>query len=157
MTSEFGTESFPVRVERGAAAVGRFDAMPDDEAWWVWALRLWCDGPQAQALFAQDVAARLRPGHGSAFIARFGDLMTLIQRHARRPLARHGAGCPCVGADEAVFALLCSTATHGEREDAMLIACLLLRPDVAPLAVSLAQSLGLDLARRARTTAETLH
>jgi hypothetical protein len=34
-----------------------------------------------------------------------------------------------------------------DREEAMMIACLLLRADVAPLAVSLAQTLGLDLMR----------
>ena len=91
-----------------------------------------------------------------AVFARFTDLMALILNHSRRPLMRHSVDCTCVGADEAVFALFCSQAVS-DREEAMMIACLLMRADVAPLAVSLAQTLGLDLMRAASAPRQRLN
>ena len=58
---------------------------------------------------------------------------------------RHGGGCPCLGADEAAFAQLVQTATEGEREDALMLACCMVRPDLAPSLVHLAQMAGLAL------------
>jgi hypothetical protein len=59
---------------------------------------------------------------------------------------RHGCACPCLGADEAAFARLVQTATEGEREDALMLACCMVRPDLAPGLVHLAQAAGLALA-----------
>ena len=64
---------------------------------------------------------------------------------------RHGTACPCVGSDEAVFARFVMTAATGEREDAMLVATLLVRADVAPVATAAAQSIGLTLLRGAQS------
>ena len=135
-----------MRIERGASPVGQIDALPEAEAWWVRALRLWCTGPDGQGALHDDLTRRLGPRAADTVFARFADLMALILDHARRPLMRHALDCQCVGADEAVFALFCSQAVT-DREEAMMIACLLLRADVAPIAVSLAQTLGLDLMR----------
>ncbi len=74
---------------------------------------------------------------------RFEELLDLLADYRRRPLVRHAPDCRCVGADEAVFAHFVTTAATGEREDAMLIATLLVRADVSPLAASLAQTVGL--------------
>ncbi|KGM49213.1 hypothetical protein [Pseudooceanicola atlanticus] len=138
-----------MRHDRGASPVGQISQLPGIEAWWVRALRLWCDGPDGQAALGQQVIDRMGVARAEAFMDRFQDLMSMVIQTARRPLLRHSLGCDCVGADEAVFALFCATAIQGEREDAMMIACLLLRADMAPLAVSLAQTLGLDLDRSA--------
>ena len=144
-------------ADRGAAPVGRLDLLPPDEAWWVCALRLWCDGLEGRDRLARDAADRMGPEAATRFVARLGDFMQLVLGHARRPPLRLARDSACVGADEAAFALFCATALGGDREDAMLFACLLMRPDVAPLAVSLAQTLGLDLARARPAAAQTLH
>jgi hypothetical protein len=130
----------------GGQAVSRIALLPDLEAWWVRALRLWCDGEAGQGALRDQLTAHMGAEAAETFFARFTDLMALMMRHGRRPLMRHALECDCVGADEAVFALFCAQAV-GDREEAMMIACLILRADVAPIAVSLAQTLGLDLSR----------
>ena len=65
---------------------------------------------------------------------------------------RHGTDCPCLGADEACFARVVADASEGAREDAMLVAALMVRPDMAPAAVHLAEALGLALKRLALGT-----
>ncbi|MGI3168055.1 hypothetical protein ACRARG_02810 [Pseudooceanicola sp. C21-150M6] len=138
-----------MRIERGAAAVGQIALLPEREAWWVRTLRLWCDGAAGQAALRDQLTLRLGVAQADTFMDRTGDLLTLCTQYARRPLLRHALSCDCVGADEAVFALFTATAAQ-DREEAMMIACLLLRADVVPIAVSLAQTLGLDLDRAQR-------
>lgn len=135
-----------MRPEAGASAVGHLDQIPEQERWWVRALRLWCDGADGQAALRAQLADRLGHDGSETFFARFTDLVALILRHGRRPFLCHAGHCNCLGADEAVFALFCSQAVQ-DREEAMMIACLIVRADVAPIAVSLAQTLGLDLLR----------
>lgn len=60
---------------------------------------------------------------------------------------RHSVHCKCLGADESCFANFIVTAATGERDDAMLIATLLVRADVAPLITALATDFGLALMR----------
>lgn len=60
---------------------------------------------------------------------------------------RHSVQCKCLGADESCFANFIATAATGDRDDAMLIATLLVRPDVAPLITALATDFGLALVR----------
>ncbi len=130
----------------GGQPVSRIALLPEVEAWWVRALRLWCDGEDGQAALRDQLRSHLGAEAAETFFARFTDLIALMLRHGRRPMMHHALECECVGADEAVFALFCSQAV-GDREEAMMIACLILRADVAPIAVSLAQTLGLDLHR----------
>ncbi|QFU09094.1 hypothetical protein PARPLA_01771 [Rhodobacteraceae bacterium THAF1] len=137
-------------TQSGAAPVSRIDSLTPFEAWWVRAIRL-CDGePDGVVQLAEDLTARFGAYRAERLLSRLGDLLGLIADHARRPLMTHHETCGCVGSDEAVLTLFAQTATFGAREDAMMIACLFLRPDVAPLAVSLAQSVGLDLDRGMR-------
>ena len=96
---------------------------------------------------ALDLAASVGTARGEAAAASFGALCRLCLGAARRPLLRHGADCPCVGADEAAFAELVTLAAQGEREDALLLACCLVRIDLAPALVGHAQQAGLHLAR----------
>lgn len=152
------------RHDRGAAPVASLEALPGLEAWAVCAFRLWADGAEGQRGLAEDSAHRLGDEAGRRIADLFGDLVEMVLTHARRPLMRHDRSCACVGADEAVFAHFLAAATQGEREDALMIACLVVRPDVAPLAVSLAQTVGLALVRAqaaddrdARARARTLH
>ena len=132
-------------TQAGATPVARIDSLTPFEAWWLRALRL-CDGSPAEIRdLTEDMTARFGPYRTDRLLSRLGDLLSLIRDHGRRTLLTHHEACGCVGADEAVLTLFFQTAAFGEREDAMMIACLFLRPDVAPLAVSLAQSVGLDL------------
>ena len=126
----------------GDAPVGHLDALPALEGLSVRALRRWCDGG-AEAL-ASDLSGSLGDrGEGAA--RAFDALCRHCLSGCRRPLMRHGGGCPCLGADEAAFARLVLTATDGEREDALMLAFCMVRPDLAPGLVHLAQMAGLAL------------
>ncbi len=127
----------------GGLPVGHLDALPPLEGLSVRALRRWCDGG-TEAL-AEDLSARLGT-RGDEAAQAFDALCRHCLTGCRRPLMRHGYACPCLGADEAAFAHLVQTATEGEREDALMLACCMVRPDLAPALVHLAQAAGLALA-----------
>lgn len=109
--------------------------------------RKWCDGPEGQAAVWNDLAAGLGAAQGRATLEILESLFDLCARHRRRPLMRHAVNCQCVGADEACFAHFVTTAAEGDREDAMLIATLLVRTDMAPIVAPLAADLGRALKR----------
>ncbi|MBM1558402.1 hypothetical protein JQV19_17985 [Sulfitobacter mediterraneus] len=127
---------------RGGAPVGFITELDSIEAASVIYLRLWYESPDAQAQIWKDFASGLGPDQGRKALKSFEDLCSLCARHGRRPLIRHSVQCKCLGADESCFANFIATAATGEREDAMLIATLLVRPDVAPLIASLAAEVG---------------
>lgn len=138
---------------RGGAAVGYISDLDGLEAASVIYLRLWCDGPEAQAQVWNDFVGGLGHDQGRRTLHSFEQLCALCQMHARRPLMRRSLHCKCFGADEFCFANFIATAAEGEREDALLIATWLVRPDVAPLVVALAAEVGLALKRmRLRAT-----
>lgn len=127
---------------RGGAPVGFIAELDGIEAASVIYLRLWCDGPDAQAQVWNDFASGLGPDQGRKALKSFEELCALCTRYGRRPLMRHSVQCKCLGADESCFANFVATAATGDREDAMLIATLLVRPDMAPLIASLAADVG---------------
>ena len=126
----------------GGLPVGHLHALPALEGLSVRALRRWCDG--GPAALAEDLSELLGTrGDGAA--QAFDALCRHCLAGCRRPLMRHGCACPCLGADEAAFARLVQTATEGEREDALMLACCMVRHDLAPALVHLAQAAGLAL------------
>ncbi|HVG46796.1 MAG TPA: hypothetical protein VM899_01470 [Rubellimicrobium sp.] len=127
----------------GGLPVGRMETLQPLEGLCVRALRRWCDGG-AEAL-AEDLGGALGEGPGERAAQAFDALCRHCLSSCRRPLMRHGGGCPCLGSDEAAFAQLVRTATEGEREDALMLACCMVRPDLAPALVHLAQMAGLAL------------
>lgn len=133
------------KQNRGGAPVGFITELGAVEAASVLYLRLWCDGPASQSQMWSDFARELGPVQGRSAMQSFEELCRLCTQHGRRPLMRHSVQCKCLGADESCFANFIATAADGEREDAMLIATLLVRPDVAPLIASLAMNFGLAL------------
>ncbi len=135
------------RNTRGGAAVGYITQLDGIEAASVIYLRLWSDGPDAQAQVRSDFSTGLGVDTGRRAIQSFEHLFALCASHGRRPLMRHSVACKCLGADEACFANFIATAAQGEREDALLIATLLVRPDVAPLITACATDFGLALKR----------
>ena len=126
-------------ISNGAAPVATLDALPAGEARLVMAMRRLGDGEAPLAVWER----------------RLVEFLGLVATTARRPVLTHSTGCGCVGADEAVLAHLVATAATGDREDAMLIAVLLVRADAAPLVVSLAETLGLMLRRAGDPASET--
>ncbi|WP_316013344.1 hypothetical protein [Roseobacter sp. HKCCA0434] len=131
---------------RGGAAVGHLAELPRLEAAAICYLRLWCSGPDGRAdlsLAFHDLAPDAAPERE----ARFADMVRLMLDTARRPLQRRHLGCACISGDESAFGHMIACAAMGEREDAILLASLLVRPDAwLPLAIR-AEQVGLDLAR----------
>ena len=131
--------------QRGGAPVGHIAELDAIEAASIIYLRLWADGPDAQRQVWNEFATTLGPDRGRRTLETFEELCVLCAQHARRPMMRHAVRCKCVGADESCFANFIATAVEGPREAAMLIATLMVRPDVAPLITSLAVEFGLAL------------
>lgn len=132
---------------RGGAPVGYLSELEPVEAGAVLYLRLWCDGPEGQRQVWRNFSKALGPKAGRNAIRTLETLLDLCVQHGRRTLMRHQVACKCFGADESCFANFIGYASEGEREDALLLAATLVRPDMAPLLVDLAQDFGLALRR----------
>lgn len=134
---------------RGGAPVGYVTELGPIEAGAVHYLRLWCDGPSGKGYVWRDFSTALGPKAGQEALRNFETLLGLCIQHGRRTLMRHHVTCRCLGADESCFANFIGYASEGEREDALLIATTIVRPDMAPSLVALAQEFGLALRRMA--------
>ncbi|RFP88758.1 hypothetical protein DZK27_07545 [Rhodobacteraceae bacterium 63075] len=134
--------------KRGGVPVGYLWELSNVEATAVLCLRLWNHEAQDNDFPALgDTMRALGPDECARLRDVFEQICALCARHGRRPLVRHSPGCDCLGADEACFANFIATASEGDREDAMLIASMLVRADMAPGLASLAESFGLSLKR----------
>ncbi|MBL9059051.1 MAG: hypothetical protein JNK88_03380 [Mangrovicoccus sp.] len=140
---------------RGAAPVGTLDALPPAEAAAVRWLRLWCEGPDGWAAMQAEMQAMLGVPRAAALAGAFDLTCRLTLEFRRRPLMRHAAACPCLGADEATFAHFLTLAGLGERDEAMLVAILLVRADMAPLLVDTAARAGLEIHRAVLVAADS--
>lgn len=129
----------------GAAVVADLRRLPSVQALSVMFLRDWCSGSRASV--SNALCEALGPQQGASTMAALDTLLGLLARDGRRPLCCHALHCLCVGADEAVIANLLHLAAMGEREDAMLIASLLLPADRAMIAVEAARVAGLGILR----------
>ncbi|MBV0911860.1 hypothetical protein [Anianabacter salinae] len=138
------TDQTPIR---GGAPVGLVADLAPVEAWAVACLRRWNDGPDAQEDILREIVGQLGARHGETAMCAFQDLCILCARYGRRPMMRHQSGCKCLGSDEACFANFIGAAADGAREDALMMAMLLVRADIAPCLVGLAETVGLALRR----------
>lgn len=134
---------------RGGAPVGHLTDLDAVGAGAVLYLRLWCDGPESQARAHRDFAGHLGAEHGRAALETLDHMCAICTRHCRRPLMRHHVRCRCLGGDEACFAQVVGSASEGAREDALMLAMTLIRADMAPGLVALAEDFGLALKRMA--------
>jgi hypothetical protein len=110
-------------------------------------MRLWHENPDAQSRLRADFAGFLGPEAAERALNALADFCGICARHGRRPFMQHHPACRCLGADEACLANLIGLSTEGDREDALLIATLLVRADFSLHLVAAAQSLGLALRR----------
>ncbi len=131
----------------GAAPVGRLAELPPLEREVIRCLRLWCAGPEGPGAVSGALAARHGDAIGRGLAADFGELVATMAGHSRRPLLGHAPGCPCAGADECVFARFVALAAEGAREDAVLMAALMARADLALTLTARAEAIGLRLMR----------
>ena len=98
-----------------------------------------------------EICPGRRPAGRPAGAASFGEL---LRDHAdtRAPAAdRPCARLPCAGSDECIFARFVALAAEGAREEAVLMAALIVRADVALALAALAEEVGLGLMRGRRT------
>ncbi|SOH94823.1 hypothetical protein SAMN06273572_105249 [Monaibacterium marinum] len=131
---------------RGGAAVGHLSELPRLEAAAICYLRLWCAGTEGRdelMLAFTDLA----PTDAAQRAEGFAELVRLMLETARRPLQRRHLGCACVSGDECAFGHMVACAAMGEREEAMLLASLLVQPDAwLPLSLQ-AERIGLEIAQ----------
>lgn len=132
---------------RGGYPVAAFDSLPGGERLVVKALRHWSEGPDGVARIAEMLGERMAPDAASVCHRALGDMLRVVAGHGRRKLVRHGAGCACVGADEAVLAHFVMLAATGDREDAMLVGSLMVEGPLLPRFTEAARQAGLLLYR----------
>ncbi|MEL7466614.1 MAG: hypothetical protein AAFN79_21250 [Pseudomonadota bacterium] len=125
-------------IRRGGAPIGRLEHLPTLEIAAVLHLRLWGKEREEDEAIELMTAAPWRAFEGLTYV---------LQNYWRRPLVRHSPNCACLGADEAAFAHFVSAAGTGEREDAMLLASLIVRPAGNLIAVNAAETFRLALLR----------
>jgi hypothetical protein len=128
----------------GAAPIARLDGLPPLERRVIRCLRLWCGGPEGERAVRWEVG---RDGGGERLARSFGELLALTAGHARRPLLGHALDCPCAGSDECIFARFVALAAEGAREEAVLMAALIVRADIALGLATVAEEVGLGLMR----------
>lgn len=130
---------------RGGAPVGHIAHLGPVEAGAVMYLRLWSEGPFAHSQMREDFTVALGSARAQSAVKSFVDLCDLMSVHGRRPLMRHQVTCRCLGADEAWFANFIGYASEREREEAALIATMIVKAKVAPVLAGLAEDFGLAL------------
>ena len=128
--------------KRGGAPVGFVADLDVIGAASVIYFRMWHDGTDGQEEVWGDLSCGLGAENGRKALKAFEKLCSLCFQYGRRPLFRHAISCKCIGADESCFANFIETATSGDRVDAILIATLLVRADIAPLITTLAIDFG---------------
>jgi len=136
--------SFP---SRGAAPVSHLGELSAIEASAVIYWRLWAEGAEGQRRVQLDFCDGLGDASGEEAVQALAGIADLCRRHGRRPLMRHGLGCKCVGADENCFANFIGYASECRREDAALIASLMVDPNLCLPLAAMAQTFGLALRR----------
>lgn len=129
------------------------------------ALRGWTRGGPGAALVV--LRERMSEAKAGIAMAALCDLAGLLCASRRRPLAARAPDDPCVGADEATFARFVQEAALGEREDALLLASLMVEAPAIMALTDAASRFGLHVHRalvsgapgltRGPLTVRTLH
>ena len=129
-------------LKMGGAPVGRMEFLDLEEYTIISFLRRWCDGDISRSHLNKELIINLGYAEGNLAFQSFKDLCEIIFHHGRRSLIRHQLDCNCVGADESCFAQLILRAANNYKEDAILIALLLVPPHLTSQTVSLSEKIG---------------
>ncbi|MBY6056719.1 hypothetical protein [Leisingera daeponensis] len=128
---------------RGGVTVGTLSDLPPLEAGAVIYLRHWFSGSETRDQMRRGFEVNFGPEVAEAAFEAFGYLCNFCATHGRRPLVRHGMTCRCLGADENCFANLLASAAEGQKDDAHILASLIVTPRKAPELARLASDCGL--------------
>jgi hypothetical protein len=131
----------------GGAAVGRLAELPPLERQVIRCIRLWSAGIEGREALLAELGSRHGRGAADRLAADLGELLDTTVRNARRPLMGHALECPCAGSDECVFARFVALSAEGAREEAVLMAALIVRADLALGLAARAERVGLGLMR----------
>ncbi len=112
-------------TQAGATVVNRLTALPAWEAELVLSMRFWLDGAEGREKVWNSFAQTFGAAEGRTQLRLFEGLLSSLCNHARRPFVRHGRGCTCIGADEAVLLTLVREAAKGDIAEAAQIASLM--------------------------------
>lgn len=134
-------------AKRGGATVGHLTDLSAIEAAAVLYLRMWGEGDQGIRQIQRDFTTILGGPDGQLAFLAFDSLCQNCANYGRRPLMRHQLKCNCLGADENCFANLIGAAGDGAREDAAIMAALIVRPDLAFALADLAQQVAITFQR----------
>ncbi len=129
----------------GAAPVSRLSDLTPLEQRVVIYTRLWSDGRLGQAEVWRDLIERRGLAPARFATETLETLLRQIVTHGRRPLQRHAPHCPCVGGDECILARFVALAAEGAREDAILMATLMVRADISFSLAHVAEEFGLAI------------
>ena len=139
----------------GAATVADLRALDGTRALAILMFRDWCEGPCGRARVGDLFRDALGPEAGSVAHDALAECLDGLARHGRRPLLRHGLGCHCVGADEALVAQLLDSAATCAREDALMILALIVPADRGFLVLPSAERAGRAIMRVAHRICAT--
>ncbi len=148
---------------RGGAPVGHLGHLGPVEQSAVRLLRAWSNGPAALSESIAQYQVDLGAERAEALRDALCRLCELCCRNGRRHLMCHQSSCACLGADESCFAHFIANAAEGRREDALLMATLMVRGDCVLHLLAQAEILGRYLslhalrAPPAPVAAATLH
>jgi len=131
----------------GTVPAGQMSEMTGVAGMVIACLRHWNRGGAAAALgLLRDRMGEPRAG---VSVKALQDLADVLEGGMRRPLRCHQPDCPCVGTDEAAFARFVEEAAFGTREDALMLASLLVESRGILSLTDAAGRLGLHLHRAA--------
>lgn len=85
-------------------------------------IRRWLDGLEAQGEVWNGFCGELGPVPARRLMRAVEGFLAAIAEAPRRPLRRHAARCPCLGADEARLAALVRAAARGHDGQARAVA-----------------------------------
>ena len=134
----------------GQMPVGQMAEMADLPGMVISCLRQWNRGGAVAAL--EMLRRHMAQAQALATFEALQDLAEVLASHMRRPLRCHAPHCACVGLDEAVFARFVEEAALGLREDALMLASLLVEARAILPLTEAAGRLGLNLQRAALCT-----
>lgn len=101
-------------AQDGGESVGWIEALPEAERLVVCSIRLWLEGPDAQAEVWNAFATGLGPERGRRALRAFERYLAAVATATVRRLCRHAPSCPCVGRDEAELAAIVTLVARGD-------------------------------------------
>lgn len=126
-------------------SAGRLCDVAPSEAQLIRALRRWGMGPAARACMQDQLCSSLGETRGTRAAEQWVEFLDFLALWQHRPLCIRTVADEEISADEACLARFVTTATEGDREDAVLMATLLVRTDAALVLYPLAVQVGLAL------------